>query len=101
MIADAMSAALAITAAGVVISVGVASRAGLHQATPVLLDFMLAAGLLLLSSGPDWDVIAAVALVVAIRHLATAGLSVGTPPARWHDTLRCPRQGSVDRLAHE
>ncbi|WP_052436352.1 hypothetical protein [Georgenia sp. SUBG003] len=83
--------ALAVTAAGVICSVGVAARAGLRAAVPVLLDFLLAAGLLRLTSGLEWDRIAGTALIVAIRHVITAGLSVGTPPARAWLAAMTPR----------
>ncbi|MPV35869.1 DUF1622 domain-containing protein [Georgenia subflava] len=74
------SAAVAITAAGVVVALAVAVRAGLRTAIPVLLDFLLAAGLLRLTVDLEWDAIAGTALIVAIRHLITAGLAFGAPP---------------------
>ncbi|WP_228395048.1 hypothetical protein [Modestobacter roseus] len=43
----------------------------------VLLDLLLAAGLLRLAGDPDWQGIATAAAIVALRHLAGAGLRVG------------------------
>ncbi|PFG39906.1 hypothetical protein ATJ97_2426 [Georgenia soli] len=86
--------ALAITAAGVVCAVGVAAVAGLRAAVPVLLDFLLAAGLLRLTSGLEWDSIAATGLIVVARHVITAGLAVGTPPRNGWRAALDPRSRS-------
>ncbi|MGK5448903.1 DUF1622 domain-containing protein [Streptomyces radiopugnans] len=51
----------------------------LMPALAVLLDFLIAAGLLRLATEPAWDAIAAVAAVIAVRKLVTAGLR-GTRP---------------------
>ncbi|MCV7278573.1 hypothetical protein H7J88_02790 [Mycolicibacterium flavescens] len=51
----------------------------------VLLDFLLAAGLLRLSADASWRSIAVTAIVVAVRHLVTRGLTPSIPggvPAR-------------------
>lgn len=72
--------ALAVTAAGILCAVGVAARAGLRMAVRVLLDFLLAAGLLRLTSGLKWDHIVATASIVVVRHIVSAGLALGAPP---------------------
>uniref|UniRef100_UPI001297A08A DUF1622 domain-containing protein n=1 Tax=Ornithinicoccus halotolerans TaxID=1748220 RepID=UPI001297A08A len=59
----------------------VAAVAGLRAALPVLLDFLLAAGLLRLSVALSWEEVLTVAAVVAVRHLVVAGLGSGGPPA--------------------
>ena len=46
-------------------------------ALPVLLELLLAAGLLRLAGDPSWDTIAAVAGVVLLRRLIGAGLRAG------------------------
>ena len=81
--------ALAVTAAGIVCAIGVAARAGPRTAVPVLLDFLLAAGLLRLTATQEWDRIAATALIVIIRHIVSAGLSLGAFPSKtWRTTGR-------------
>lgn len=72
--------AVAIVLAGVLAGAGTAVRAGLRAGIPVLLDFLLAAGLLRLSSAAAWDDIAVIAAIVAVRHLVTLGLKAGTWP---------------------
>lgn len=47
-------------------------------ALPVLLDLLLAAGLLRLSATASWGAIASAAAVVAVRKLAGAGLRAGS-----------------------
>lgn len=43
----------------------------------ILLDMLVAAGLLRLFGDPSWRAIATVAIVIGIRHLATYGLHLG------------------------
>ncbi|SEH84217.1 hypothetical protein SAMN04489835_4776 [Mycolicibacterium rutilum] len=45
----------------------------------VLLDLLLAAGLLRLSADASWRSIAVTAIVIAVRHLLTRGLRPVTP----------------------
>ncbi|PJE98052.1 hypothetical protein CUT44_02080 [Streptomyces carminius] len=73
-------AALAVTAFGLVSAavVLVAARR-LMPALAVLLDFLIAAGLLRLAGDPAWDTVAAAAAVVAVRKLVTAGLRLSPP----------------------
>ena len=67
--------ALLLTAAGVVTGLLVtASTRRLSDGLPVLLDFLLAAGLLRLASLDSWVAIASVALVVVIRRMAASGI---------------------------
>lgn len=61
---------LGLLSAGVVL---LASRAGV-LALRVLLEFLLAAGLLRLADDPGWREIAVAAVVVALRRLVSAGL---------------------------
>ncbi|MGY1845613.1 hypothetical protein [Modestobacter sp. SYSU DS0875] len=65
----------------------------------VLLDLLLAAGLLRMAGDPDWQSIATAAALVALRHLAGAGLRIGarswTPRAG-----RRPGRPSADGLVH-
>lgn len=46
-----------------------------RHAVRVLLDFLLAAGLLRLGEDPGWRQIASVALVIAVRRLLSFGLT--------------------------
>ncbi|KAE8762446.1 DUF1622 domain-containing protein [Georgenia thermotolerans] len=69
--------ALAAVAAGLVVGVGAVLVVGVRAAIGVLLDFLLAAGLLRLAAEPGWSSLLSTALVVAVRHLITTGLSVG------------------------
>ena len=67
------SAALLCTALGVGCAALVLVRTReLGQAVPVLLEFLLAAGLLRLTSDATWRAIATAALVVALRKLVVA-----------------------------
>ncbi|MEU5940506.1 hypothetical protein ABZ807_15240 [Micromonospora sp. NPDC047548] len=52
-----------------------------HAALRVLLDLLVAAGLLRLAVGSGWRSLAAAAAVILLRHLLWAGLAAG-PPAR-------------------
>jgi hypothetical protein len=72
--------ALVVTAAGLLAALGVAVVAGLRAAVPVLLDFLLAAGLLRLAVGLEWDRILTTALLVAIRHIVSAGIAATAAP---------------------
>ena len=83
--------ALAVTAAGLVAAVVVLVRGGQPVfALGVLLDFLLAAGLLRLTGQPGWSALAVAAAVVALRRLLGAGLRAGAGSA---DVLR-PRAGA-------
>lgn len=53
-----------------------------RTALPVLLDLLLAAGLLRLSVTASWQAIGSAALVVAIRKVVTLGLSTGRAAAQ-------------------
>ncbi|MFD1829924.1 hypothetical protein ACFSJS_09630 [Streptomyces desertarenae] len=73
-------AALAVTAFGLVAAaVVLAVERRLMPALAVLLDFLIAAGLLRLAAEPAWDAIAAAAAVIAVRKLVTAGLRAAQP----------------------
>ncbi len=76
-------AALAVTALGLVAAAVVlaATRHPLSALT-VLLDFLLAAGLLRLSGDPGWPALGTAAAVVLLRRLLGAGLRAGRRPAR-------------------
>jgi hypothetical protein len=75
-----VAAALVLSALALVVT----RRVGV--ALPILLDLLLAAGLLRLSATGSWQAIASAAAIVVIRKLATLGISVGRraragPPA--------------------
>ncbi len=72
-------AALVLTAVGVLL--GLATSAATRQfraGLPLLLDFLLAAGLLRLALLDSWVAIATVAAIVAIRKVTTAGIRLAT-----------------------
>ena len=74
-------AALVATAAGLVaaaVTLAVTRRPLL--ALGVLLDFLLAAGLLRLTGRPGWPVLATAAAVVVLRRLIGVGLRAGRRP---------------------
>ncbi|MEU9830172.1 hypothetical protein AB0D67_01405 [Streptosporangium sp. NPDC048047] len=64
-----------IVAAGVVAALAVLPAGGPRAAVAVLLDFLLAAGLLRLSQAQTWAAIVTAALTVVIRRIAVAGFS--------------------------
>ena len=73
---------LAITAAAVVVATAIwAVTRSWSPALPVLLELLLAAGLLRLSADAGWRAIAAAALVVAVRKLVTSALGVAAARA--------------------
>jgi hypothetical protein len=70
--------ALGVTAAGLVAAAATLAATGrVRLAVEVLLDFLLAAGLLRLSGQPGWAALATAAAVVAVRQLAGLGLRAG------------------------
>lgn len=72
--------ALAVTGAGLVAAAVVlaATRRPLF-ALKVLLDLLLAAGLLRLTGDPDWTAILTAGAIVALRRLIGVGLRAGAP----------------------
>jgi hypothetical protein len=76
------AAALAVTGAGLVAAavVLVATRRPLPALT-VLLDLLLAAGLLRLTGSPGWPALLTAASVVLLRRLVGSGLRAGAPAA--------------------
>jgi hypothetical protein len=77
------SVALAVVAGGLVVAAGSLLLVGVRGAVGVLLDFLLAAGLLRLAAEPGWTSLLTTALVVAVRHLITFGLAAGTATGDW------------------
>ncbi len=70
--------ALVVVVVGIALSAAVlASTRDLQAALPVLLDFMLAAGLLRLSATATWQAIASAAGIVVIRKIVVAGIGAG------------------------
>ncbi len=70
------SAALAVTVLGLLSAAAVLARAReVRLPIGVLLDFLLAAGLLRLAAAPTLRALASAALIVVIRKLVTFGLS--------------------------
>ena len=74
------SAALLCAVLGLVCAAAVLARTRQPgQALPVLLEFLLAAGLLRLTSDATWGALATAAAIVGVRRLVGYGLR---PPAR-------------------
>ncbi len=74
------SAALAVTAAGLVAAaVVLAATRRPAFALKVLLEFFLAAGLLRLTGSPDWPALLTAAAVILVRRLVGFGLRAGAP----------------------
>ena len=69
-------AAAGIVLGGLTLVVMRRPRLALH----VLLDLLLAAGLLRLSVDASWESIAVTAIVIVVRHLVTRGLTLPPPP---------------------
>ncbi|MDD9205645.1 DUF1622 domain-containing protein [Georgenia sp. 10Sc9-8] len=72
--------ALAVAVGAVLIALAVAVVAGVRTAVGVLLELLLAAGLLRLAADPDWDRIALTAVIIGLRHLISASLKVSAHP---------------------
>ena len=69
-------AALIVTAAGLIVAaVALARTRRAPLALALLLDFFTAAALLYLAAPPTWPALGAAALTIAIRQLASRGLS--------------------------
>ena len=67
------AAALVCTLLGIVSAVAVLARTRSHrQALPVLLEFLMAAGVLRLSHDASWEALATAAVVVGLRTLVAA-----------------------------
>ncbi len=66
-----VAAALVLSALALVVT----RRVGV--ALPILLDLLLAAGLLRLSATGSWQAIASAAAIVVVRKLATLGIAAG------------------------
>ena len=80
--------ALGVTAAGLVsAAVPLAATRRPMLALKVLLDFLLAAGLLRLTGHPGWPVLAGAAAIVLLRRLVGFGLGAGAR-ARARDPSR-------------
>ncbi len=74
--------ALGITAAGLLAAAVVLTATRRPEfALKVLLDVLLAAGLLRLTGQPGWAALATAAAVVAVRRLVGIGLRAGRRPA--------------------
>ncbi|MDP9845442.1 hypothetical protein [Streptosporangium lutulentum] len=75
-----------IVAAGLVCALAaLLAGGGPRTAMAVLLDFLLAAGLLRLSEAQTWTAVAVAALTVVIRKVAVAGFSL---PVGWDGWMR-------------
>ncbi len=81
MIAIVSAAGLLVTAAGLLSATLVLARTrDLHVSIKVLLDFLLAAGLLRLTHEPTWRQITVAASIVAVRRLLSFGLGQSVAP---------------------
>ena len=101
--AVAGAASLAVVAAGLlsgVLALAVTRRPAL--ALGILLDFLVAAGLLRLIGEPDWQAILTAAVVVAMRHLVGYGLRLGARSWTGRGGGGRPRSatGAAARLLH-
>jgi hypothetical protein len=77
MITIVHDAALLTTAAGLVVAVVALARTRrIPLSLALLLDFFTAASLLRLAGPPTWSSLAAAALTITIRQLASRGLSI-------------------------
>lgn len=76
------SASWAVTGLGVISFVVVLTRrpTAVPEATGLLLEYLLAAGLLRLRRDAEFSLLAAVAAVVALRKVATIGLRASATP---------------------
>jgi hypothetical protein len=73
-------AALSCTALGLLSAAGVLVRGfGVRLAVAVLLEFLLAAGLLRLGDDPSAQSLATAAVIVVLRRLLTTGLGLAAP----------------------
>lgn len=66
--------ALTLIAAGVVLGLVVTVRLGLRYGVSVLLDLLLAAGLVRLSGRLGWEELGGVSAIVVLRHLVSSSL---------------------------
>ena len=74
------TAALVCTVLGLTCSAAVLARTQqLRQALPVLLEFLLAAGLLRLTSDATWRALATAAAIVLVRKVVGIGLRAAPP----------------------
>jgi len=74
-----VGAATVVTGTAVLLATAVlVATRSVRVALPVLLDLLLAAGLLRLAIVDTWNAIAVAAAVVVIRKLAVAGLTAGS-----------------------
>lgn len=74
----AIASSLAIAGAALVAAaIALLTTGQWKLALGVLLDLLLAAGLVRLSADPDWEVIAVAAAVVVLRRLLGMGLRIG------------------------
>jgi hypothetical protein len=75
------AAALIVAAAGLVVAaVAVARTRRARLALALLLDFLTAAALLRLAAPPTWRALAAAALTIVIRQLASRSLAAARGP---------------------
>ena len=81
MTADAVALGvivLGLVSSAVVAAAGSVPRLGLR----VLLDFLLAAGLIRLAGPQSWSSLGAVVALIVVRQIASRGLSVAPAPRR-------------------
>lgn len=70
-----LDAAAVCTVLGLLSAAAVLTRArSVRLSVQVLIDFLVAAGLLRLSAEPGWRQVAAAAVLVAVRHLVAVAL---------------------------
>lgn len=97
-VATATAAALVAAAGLVAASAMLARTRSALQALPVLLDFLLAAGLLRLVGSPTWAALATAGLVVLIRHVVVRQLhGAAHAHTRIRSRLRSPNGSHLAR----
>ena len=87
----AVTGAAAQFVAGAAVVSGLVALAATRRpalALGILLDLLIAAGLLRLAGNPSWQAIATTTVVIALRHLVSYGLRLG---ARSWEGTRAPR----------
>jgi hypothetical protein len=84
-------AATLVVLAGLLVAAGVlAATRALSPALAILLDLLMAAGLLRLAADAEWDVIATAACLVAVRKVVVFGLRTAEQARRPHPGPAAP-----------
>jgi hypothetical protein len=72
-------AAIAVSLASVLVAlIGAVARLGWRVTVPLAMDLLMAAGLLRLTSGPEWRTLAAAGALIGLRKLILSGIARGS-----------------------